>query len=149
MSVLPGIFRTNLDAEQAPQQADMKHLFSVDTLGGTGKTFEISALQQYIKSKGLKVLTLLSSAVVAQLFDGDLTVQSAPKIRFQVHHLCMISTDVNPALAVKLCSMSLFMSDKNMITRLQKLEAVERIFRDLMRSILPYGSNHFPLSRRF
>lgn len=114
--MLPGIFNTNLHAGPVPQSANMKRLFFFDAPGGPGKTFETSALQRYIKSEVLKVLTVASLAVFAQLLYRDLTAHSAFQIPFQVHHESTSSINVDHSLANELCSISLFILEKNMMT---------------------------------
>lgn len=136
---------TNLDGELALQRANMKRSFFVDPPGGTEKTFETSGLQRYLKSKGLKVLTLTSLAAAAQFLDGDRAAHSALMIIFQSHHQSTSYIDLNPVLADELCNTSYFILDENIITHGQSVEAVERTFRDLERSTLQYGGNIFLL----
>lgn len=88
--------------EAAPQRTNRQRLFFADTPGGTGKRLMTSTLQGYIKSKGLKVLTLALSATAVQLSDGDRAAHSAFRVPVPVHQQSTCSIDVIFELADEL-----------------------------------------------
>lgn len=142
-------FNASLDGVPAPKRADIERLFFIEASVATRKTFESSALHWYIKSKGLKVLSVVFSAASAQLLEGDRARQPALKILFKVHHQSTSFIDVNIALADDLCSNSSSIWDMNRITRRHNSEVVDRTLRKLMCSTMPCSGKGFPLSRRF
>lgn len=76
-SVLQVVSKTNLDVKPAPQRANMQRLSLVDAPSAARKTSVTSAIQRYIMLKGLRVLTVASSAAAAQLLDGGQTTHSS------------------------------------------------------------------------
>lgn len=64
----------------------MQRLLFVDAPAVTGNALITLALQRYINSKGLKVLTVASSAVSSKLVDDGRALHSALKIPIAIQY---------------------------------------------------------------
>lgn len=68
-----------------PKQAfNLNVFFLFDTPRGTEKTFLTKRIQRFLQPKEKRFLAVISSAVAAQLLDGDCTAHSALKILIPV-----------------------------------------------------------------
>src|SRR5260364_31798 len=117
-------------------------LFFVDGPGGTGKTFLYNLLLAYIRSKkhlnGIAI-AVASSGIAALLMSGGRTAHSRFKIPLKVDHDSTLNIDKQSELAKLIQNAIAILWDEAPIVNRFAFEAVNRTFRDLMNTDLPFG----------
>ncbi|KAI8060276.1 PIF1-like helicase-domain-containing protein, partial [Gongronella butleri] len=117
-----------------------RHLFFVDGPAGTGKTRLFNTVLQYARGHDLFALPVATSAVAAQLLPGGRTAHS--RFGIPVHHLteestCSCSVQDRRAKLIRAAHLIIW-DEAVMISRLA-LQAVDRLFQDIMGSDRPFG----------
>ena len=107
--------------------------FFIDASGGTGKSFVLNLLLDYVRSKGMIALAVASSGIAATVLHGGRTAHSTFKIPIMETHensSCSIKRNTNLADLMKLCSLIVWdevvMANKNMLL------AVDITLRDIL-----------------
>jgi len=109
-------------------------VFFIDGPGGTGKTFIYNTLLAHIRSKGDIALAVASSGIAALLLDGGRTAHSRFKIPLVVNEIstCNISVQSDLANLIRLCKLVVW--DEAPMCNKYVFEAVERCFKDIMKT---------------
>jgi hypothetical protein len=110
-------------------------LFFIDGPGGTGKTFLYNTLLDYVRSKGMIAIALASSGLASLLLKKGRTAHSRLKIPINIHESssCFISAQSDLAQLIR--QTEIFIWDEAPFMTKYTFEAVDRTFRDLMKSI--------------
>jgi hypothetical protein len=114
-------------------------VFFIDGPGGTGKTFIYNTLLAYVRSKGDIALAVASSGIAALLLDGGRTAHSRFKIPLVVNKTstCNISVQGTLAELIRLCKLVVW--DEAPMCNKYAFEAVDRCFKDIMKSECLFG----------
>jgi hypothetical protein len=112
-------------------------VFFIDGPGGTGKTYLFNSLLQKVRQHGEIALAVASSGTAALLLDGGRTAHSMFKIPLDIHELSTCSFTPRSAAGrlIKMAKLILW-DEASMIDR-YVFEAVDRSFKDLMRTANP------------
>ena len=118
---------------------DISKVFVIDGPGGTGKTFVYNTLLAHIRSKGHIALAVASSGIAALLLDGGRTAHSRFKIPLAVNEFstCNISVQSQLAELIRLCKLVVW--DEAPMCNKYAFEAVDRCFKDIMKSEYLFG----------
>jgi hypothetical protein len=135
MATVNGAARGDIAVDIAPK------LFFVDGPGGTGKTFLFNAMINAVRRSGGIALCVASSGTAAVLLDGGRTAHSRFKIPLDVHgeSVCNIKPRSDIAELLRLTKLIVW-DECSMISRFM-LEAVDRTFRDIFKTISPALEN--------
>lgn len=85
----------------------------------------------------MRVLAVISSSVLAQLWDGRRTVHSALKIFNSAHFKSTYSTEANSQLLKELGRMKLIVWSEIELTHWHDINSVDRMLNDFVRSVAP------------
>ena len=96
--------------------------FFIDASGGTGKSFVLNLLLDYVRAEGMIALAVASSGIAATILHGGRTAHNTFKIPIMETHenrSCSIKRNTNLANLMKLCSLIVWdevtMANKNML----------------------------------
>lgn len=141
-AVLPGISSENLDDEPddtMPRDYSPAYMFFLDAPGGTGKTYVTKTIQKYLRKKGKETIAVATSAVATQLLDKRRNAHSKFKIPIPCTEDTSCYVDVGSDYAESLKSASLIIWDEIIMIHKYNVEAVDRLFRDIMSCNMPFG----------
>lgn len=102
-------------------------------------TFQTAAIQRFLKSLGVRVLTVASSAVVAQLLNDTRTAHYALKILVPVYFQSTCSNKGNSRLGDELVQTNLNVGDEIVVNHRHNLEAVDGTLKPRLCLVVPYG----------
>ncbi|CDF38180.1 ATP dependant DNA helicase PIF1 [Chondrus crispus] len=124
-------------------------LFFLDAPGGTGKTFVLSAIQDFLRSRPKQVIAVATSAVAAVLLDGGRTAHSVFKIPIPVsaESTCNFSTNSDTGRILQ--QVDLIIWDEIVTCYRNCTETVHRSLRDLMQTDRPFGGKFLVLAGDF
>lgn len=106
-------------------------------------------MQNFLKLRGVNVLAVASAAVATQLLDGGRTADSTFKIPISVIFESTFHIAASSQNAEKLNQMSFIIWDKIVIFHRHNLKAVDRMLRNILRSILLFGAKAVQRIRDF
>ncbi|XP_049394651.1 uncharacterized protein LOC125858930 [Solanum stenotomum] len=112
-------------------------LFFVNGLGGTGKTFPYRAL--LAKAKGMIALTSVTSGVVATILPRGRIAHSRFGIPLQENETTMTNKSKQGGGAKLITQAKLLIWDEEHMAKRHTIETVDRSFRDIMDSDIPFG----------
>ncbi|CDF39890.1 ATP dependant DNA helicase [Chondrus crispus] len=124
-------------------------LFFLDAPGGTGKTFVLSAIQDFLRSRPKQVIAVAISAVAAVLLDGGRTAHSVFKISIPVSAESTYSFSTNSDTGRTLQQVDLIIWDEIVMCYRNCIETVDRSLRDLMQADRPFGGKFLVLAGDF
>ncbi|CDF36554.1 unnamed protein product [Chondrus crispus] len=124
-------------------------LFFLDAPGGTGKTFVLSAIQDFLRSRPKQVIAVATSAVAAVLLDGGRTAHSVFKIPIPVSAESTCNFSTNSDTGRTLQQVDLIIWDEIVMCYRNCIETVDRSLRDLMQTDRPFGGKFLVLARDF
>ena len=133
-----------VDAIRPHLQDDADHtvpkVFFVDGPGGSGKTYLYIYLIHYLRSFDKKVMVTATTGIAATLLPGGQTAHSAFKIPIPCleNGVCRISP--SSPYAEELRNTHLFMIDEASMLSSFVFNALDRLFRDITRINVPFGS---------
>jgi ATP-dependent DNA helicase PIF1 len=111
----------------------------VEGCGGSGKSFLFKLLLSANRLKARVCLAVASSGIASLLMQGGRTAHSRFKIPLDLHHDSSCTVSKNSKLAKLLISAELIIWDEVPMTHKHAYEAVDRLLKDLMNSVLPFG----------
>ncbi|XP_015167741.1 ATP-dependent DNA helicase RRM3-like [Solanum tuberosum] len=114
-------------------------LFFVDGPGGTGKTFLYRALLGKVRSEGMIALATATSGVAAAILPGGRTAHSRFAIPLQVDETTMTNMSKQGGGAKLIRQAKLIIWDETPMANRHIIETVDRSFRDIMDSDIPFG----------
>ncbi|CDF35670.1 partial DNA helicase [Chondrus crispus] len=124
-------------------------LFFLDAPGGTGKTFVLSAIQDFLRTRRKQVIAVATSAVAAVLLDGGGTAHSVFKVPIPVSAESTCSFSANSDTGRTLQQVDLIIWDEIVMCHRHCIETVDRSPRDLMQTDRPFGGKFFVLAGDF
>ncbi|CDF40970.1 ATP dependant DNA helicase PIF1 [Chondrus crispus] len=124
-------------------------LFFLDAPGGTGKTFVLSAIQDFLRTRRKQVIAVATSAVAAVLLDGGRTAHSVFKIPIPVSADSTCSFSANSDTGRTLQQVDLIIWDEIFMFHRHCIETVDRSLRDLMQTDRPFGGKFLVLAGDF
>ncbi|CDF36294.1 unnamed protein product [Chondrus crispus] len=124
-------------------------LFFLDAPGGTGKTFVLSAIQDFLRTRRKQVIAVATSAVAAALLDGGRTAHSVFKIPIPVSAESTCSFSTNSDTGRTLQQVDLIIWDEIVMCHRHCIETVDRSLRDLMQTDRPFGGKFLVLAGDF
>lgn len=108
---------------------------------GTGKTFLYSLILSRIRSHQHIALAVAGSGVASLLLPGGRTVHSRFKVPVQMHEDAACNIGLGSDLAELIISARVIVWDEAPMTHRHIFEAVDRSFRDVMKSVDPLNNN--------
>ena len=116
-------------------------LFSIDAPGGTGKTFVLAILLDYVRSKGLIALGMATTGIAATLLTGGKTVHSRLKVPIHLDEESIISPILkeNCSLNMLLKQTSLIIIDEVSMGNKVLFQAIDKTLRMLKEKDAPFG----------
>ncbi|CDF35745.1 ATP dependant DNA Helicase Pif1 [Chondrus crispus] len=154
-SMLPGVsvsafLQGSSSAVAGPSmRTQNSRLFFLDAPGGTGKTFVLSAIQDFLRSRRKQVIAVATSAVAAVLLDGGRTAHSVFKIPIPVSAESTCNFSTNSDTSRTLQQVDLIIWDEIVMCRRNCIETVDRSLRDLMQTDRPFGGKFLVLAGDF
>ena len=154
-SMLPGVSVSALLQESSSAVAGPSmptqsgRLFFLDAPGGTGKTFVLSAIQDFLRARRKQVIAVATSAVAAVLLDGGRTAHSVFKIPIPVTAESTCSFSINSDTGHTLQQVDLIIWDEIVMCHRHCIETVDRYLRDLMQTDRPFGGKFLVLAGYF
>ena len=149
---LAEIARSNMSKMNDEQRAivkDVLHcvdkqlpgLFSIDAPGGSGKTFVLAILLDYVRSKGLVALGMATTGIAATLLTGGKTVHSRLKVPIHLDEGSIISPILkeNSSLNMLLKQTSLIIIDEVSMGNKVLFQAIDKTLRMLKDVDAPFG----------
>ena len=149
---LAEIARSNMSKMNDEQRAivkDVLHcvdkqlpgLFSIDAPGGSGKTFVLAILLDYVRSKGLVALGMATTGIAATLLTGGKTVHSRLKAPIHLDEGSIISPILkeNSSLNMLLKQTSLIIIDEVSMGNKVLFQAIDKTLRMLKDVDAPFG----------
>ncbi|CDF33589.1 Putativ ATP dependant DNA helicase [Chondrus crispus] len=124
-------------------------LFFLDAPGGTGKTFVLSAIQDFLRTRRKQVIAVATSAVAAVLIDGGRTAHSVFKIPIPVSAESTCSFSANSDTGRTLQQADLIIWDEIVMCHRHCIETVDCSLRDLMQTDRPFGGKFLVLAGDF
>ncbi|CDF37506.1 partial DNA helicase [Chondrus crispus] len=124
-------------------------LFFLDAPGGTGKTFVLSAIQDFLRTRRKQVIAFATSAVAAVLLDGGRTAHSVFKVPIPVSAESTCSFSANSDTGRTLQQVDLIIWDEIVMCHRHCIETVNRSLRDLMQTDWPFGGKFLVLAGDF
>lgn len=137
-ALMPGLTTSAID-EEPSNEAPTEWLLILDTPGETGKTFVTSSEKRFLNATDKNILADSLSSVSTQLLDDARTAHSALQILIPTHQdrTCTMSAD--SSLVDSIRNINLLTWDDVVVSLRHNPEAIERTFRDVTRSTLPFG----------
>ncbi|CDF33944.1 ATP dependant DNA helicase PIF1 [Chondrus crispus] len=126
-----------------------RRLFFLDASGGTGKTFVLSTIQDFLRSRRKKVIAVATSAVAAVLLDGGRTAHSVFKILIPVSAESTCNFSTNSDTGRTLQQVDLIICDEIVMCLRNCIETIDRSLRDLMQTDRPFGGKFLVLAGDF
>ncbi|CDF40018.1 unnamed protein product [Chondrus crispus] len=154
-SMLPGVSVSALlqgssSAVAGPSMpTQSSRLFFLDAPSGTGKTFVLSAIQDFLRSRPKQVIAVATSAVAAVLLDGGRTAHSVFKIPIPVSAESTYNFSTNSDTGRTLQQVDLIIWDEIVMCYRNCIETVDRSLRDLMQADRPFGGKFLVLAGDF
>ncbi|CDF77418.1 ATP dependant DNA helicase [Chondrus crispus] len=154
-SMLPGVSVSALlqgssSAVAGPfMPTQSSRLFFLDAPGGTGKTFVLSAIQDFLRTRRKQVIAVATSAVAAVLLDGGRTAHSVFKIPIPVSAESTCNFSTNSDTGRTLQQVDLIIWDEIVMCHQNCIETVDRSLRDLMQTDPPFGGKFLVLAGDF
>ncbi|CDF41007.1 ATP dpendant DNA helicase [Chondrus crispus] len=145
---LPALEQQN-EIETPEARAQHGRLFFLDAPGGTGKTFVLSAIQDFLRTRRKQVIAVATSAVAAVLLDGGRTSHSVFKIPIPVSAESTCSFSANSDTGRTLQQVDLIIWDEIVMCHRHCIETVDRSLRDLMQTDRPFGGKFLVLAGDF
>ncbi|CDF37017.1 ATP dependant DNA helicase [Chondrus crispus] len=124
-------------------------LFFLYAPGGTGKTFVLSAIQDFLRTRRKQVIAVATSATAAVLLDGGRTAHSVFKIPIPVSAESTCSFSANSDTGRTLQQVDLIIWDEIVMCHRHCIETVNRSLRDLMQTDRPFGGKFLVLPGDF
>lgn len=152
-SIIPGVSVSALlggpSAAGASTQAQDGRLFFLDAPSGTGKTFLLRTIQDFLRCRRKKVIPVATSAVAAVLLDAGRTAHSVLNIPIPVtaESTCNVSANSDDGRVLK--EVDLIIWDKIVMCHRHCIEAVDRSLRDLTETDRPFGGTFLVLAGDF
>jgi len=141
--------RTCFDHVMQCVDSNLSGMFFVDGPGGTGKSFLYRCLLANIRKKGFIALATASSGVAAWILPGGRTTHFRFKIPLEVQQSMQCNISKQSSLATLLRMAKIIVWDEAPMTHRFIIESVDRLFRDLTGSDLPFGGKIFVLGGDF
>lgn len=132
-------YQQNSSTDPDPQISDSQRRYFLGTPGETRKNFLTTVVQSFLKSLGIRVLALTSSAVAAKLLDDGWTAHSALKTPIPIPFEIFCSIEAIFQLSVKLMRTKLVILNTVFMTHRHDLGAVDRTFKDILRSVISFA----------
>ncbi|KAH0769608.1 hypothetical protein KY290_013589 [Solanum tuberosum] len=139
------IGRINIEQAQAYNtilervNSETPGLFFVDGPGGTGKTFLYRALLGKVRSEGMIALASATSGVAATILPGGRTTHSRFSIPLQADETTMTNMSKQGGGAKLIRQAKLIIWDEAPMAKRHTIETVDRSFRNIMDSDIPFG----------
>ncbi|CDF37706.1 ATP dependant DNA helicase PIF1 [Chondrus crispus] len=134
---------------QTPEAQAQHRLFFLDAPGGTGKTFVLSAIQDFLRSRPKQVIAVATSAVAAVLLDGGRTAHSVFKIPIPVSAKSTCNFSTNSDTGRTLQQVDLIIWDEIVMCYRNCIETVDRSLCDLMQTDRLFGGKFLVLAGDF
>lgn len=99
-----------------------------------------TAIQTFLKFRGVRGLAVASSALASQLLGDERTAHTALKIPIPVHSQSTCSIEASPQLVGELIDTKLIVWDEFVMTHRHTTEAVDRILKNFLYSVLLSGA---------
>jgi ATP-dependent DNA helicase PIF1 len=115
------------------------HIFFIDALSGTGKTFMYKALLARVRSEGLIAIATATSGIAVLILPGGRTAHSRFKIPIKIAHNSMCNFMKRSGTAELLRMASLIIWDEAAMTKRHAVETLDRSLQDIMGCSLPFG----------
>lgn len=137
-AVIPDVSASDLDVEESTTATTERPIF-LHAPGVTVNTFVASEIQMFLKQKDSNTITVPSSAVESQLLGDGRTAHSAHQIPIPSDRDSKSSIFADSPLAENIRNIDVLLWDEIVRTHRYNLQAIERMFRDITRSILLIG----------
>ncbi len=134
---------------------DLSKFFYIDGPGGTGKTFLYNTILAYYRANNKQVIAVASSGIAATLLDGGITAHSKFRIPIAIHEDSVCNFSLQSPEAQYLKEIDLILWDEAPMAHKHCFEAVDRFFKDLMRTVdpnlatVPFGGKKFVIGGDF
>ena len=128
---------------------DRSRVFYVDGPGGTGKTYVFNAVLDHVRRQGHIALAVAFSGTASLLLKGGRTAHSQFKIPLKVRSNSMCSITPRSERAQLIKETKLIIWDEASMISSNMIDAVDRTFRDVMRTVdtrysrIPFGGKLF------
>ena len=115
-------------------------VFSIDAPGGSGKTFVISAILNFVRGRGQIALAMASTGIAASIISGGGTVHAKLKMKLYLEEEDIISPMVKEGALKELIKQTKLMiiDEMTMVTRKQ-VNCIERTLREILDENKPFG----------
>lgn len=120
-------------------EQERRGLFFLYGYGGTGKTYIWRTLSAALRSKGEIVLTVASSGIAALLIPGGRTAHSRFVIPIDINEESTCTITQGSPLAELIIKTKLIIWDEAPMAHKYCFEAVDKTFKDIMKSSEPFG----------
>jgi len=119
--------------------SDTPNIFFIDACAGSGKSWTINLILAKVRADGGIALATASSGIAALLLKGGGTAHSTFKIPFNItfDSTCHVSKQSDLAKLLKISSLIVW--DEITMSHKHAIEAVDRLFRDLMNTDVAFG----------
>ena len=118
---------------------DESKIFFIDGPGGRGKTFVYNYIVKAVIGRGLSVATCAWTGIAAALLYNGKTVHSLFKLPVPVLDNCSCKIKPNSREADFLRSQNLIIFDEASMIPKHAIEAIDRMFRDICNSNIPFA----------
>ena len=116
------------------QDSNQPRLFFLDAPGGTGKTFLYNTLINWLEGQSKKVIAVASTGIASTLLTDGTTYHSQFKIYPPITEVTTSMIQENDFSAMKIREASLIISDEATMKLNHSLNAIDQLFRRLMKS---------------
>ena len=123
--------------------------FYIDGSGGTGKTFLYNTLVHILRGLQIPVTCVAFSGIAATLLINGSTAHSTLQIPIPLHPESTCNVGRATQRAQALIATNVFIWDEASMIPAQALTVVDRLFKDLMQSDVPFGGKFFILGGDF
>jgi len=129
-------FETIMSAIHNPKS---DNCFFLDGPGGSGKTFLYNTLMSVLRGENKIIIPVASTGIAATLLAGGRTYHSQFKLPIQLRENSTSNMRPNSEDAKSLKNASLIIWDESPMATHHAVDAVDRLFKDLMDNDLPFG----------